>query len=60
MVLFPSKLGKGDKTEPKETSLKWDPLSCLPPPYNPEALTFQAESKDQDGDSASGASEGPT
>jgi hypothetical protein len=30
MVLFPLKLGKEDKTEPKETPSKWDPLSCSP------------------------------
>jgi hypothetical protein len=51
VILFPLKLEKGDKTESKETS-KWDPLSCLPPAYNPEASAFQAESQDQDGDSS--------
>jgi hypothetical protein len=52
MVLFPLKLGKGDKAVPKETPSKQDPLSCLPFPYNPEALASQVESQDQDGDSS--------
>jgi hypothetical protein len=46
----PLKLRKGDKTELKETFSKWDPLSYLPPPYNLEALAFQVESQDWDGD----------
>jgi hypothetical protein len=52
VVLFPLKLGKGDKTKPKETLSKWDTLSYLPPPYNPEASASQVESQDQDGDSS--------
>jgi hypothetical protein len=51
VVLFPLKLVKGDKTKPKEM-YKWDFLSCLPPPYNPEASASQVESQDQDGDSS--------
>jgi hypothetical protein len=51
VILFPLKLGKGDKTELKETASKWDPLFCLPPRYNPEFSACQAESQDQDGNS---------
>jgi hypothetical protein len=51
VVLFPLKLGKGDKIELKETSSKWDPLSHSPPHYNLDALVSQAEPQDQDGDS---------
>jgi hypothetical protein len=35
--MIPVPLGKGEKTEPKETFSKWDPLSCLPPLYTLEA-----------------------
>jgi hypothetical protein len=51
-VLFPLKLRKGDKTEQKETFSKWDPLSCLLPPYNSETSASQVESQDQDRDSS--------
>jgi hypothetical protein len=57
VVLFPLKLGKGDTIEPRETSSKWDPLSYLPLPYNPEALASQVESQDQDEDSSQEAQE---
>jgi hypothetical protein len=50
VVLFPLKLGKGDKSELKESSSKWDPLFCLPPPYRLEALASWVESQDRDGD----------
>jgi hypothetical protein len=34
VYIFPQKLRKRNKAEQKGKSPKWDPLSCLPPPYN--------------------------
>jgi hypothetical protein len=48
VTLFPLKLGKKDRGKQKEKSPKWDSLSCLPPPSNPEAS--QATPQDQEKD----------